>query len=248
MNCRVLITAAFLLVAPASAETPQATRADFEAALTALAETPPLICPSGMVSAMEMRKRDPAATEAMAAKAVKTLTEFEGKPSYMIPFDTTAGEEISRMIRTALATAASPGLDADYAKMNAATALEGYSKALGDVGLSAESVIDVTAVYLAFVWAAQEGDFSVVQTEGGITNIRDQLAIAESRCFQLGAIGDDLPRIRNLMIARSGFLIDGLEAVSTGGETAAFGDYIRNTSGRYIKGLKLTPDGFDKAE
>jgi hypothetical protein len=152
------------------------------------------------------------------------------------------------MIRTALAKVASPGLDADYATMNAATALEGYSKALGDLGLSAESAVDATAVYLAFVWAAQEGDFSVMQIDGGITKIRDQLAIAESRCFQLGAIGDDLPRIRNLMIARSGFLIDGLEAVSKTGETVAFGDYVRGASGRYIKGLKLTPDGFDKAE
>ncbi len=244
MTLRATLICLFCLSLPAAAQDDPSAD-DFIAALTALEEPPPLICASGMIAAAEMAGADPAAA---AAEAGALRAEIGAKPPYAAPFDAAAAEDVAGMIGTALEAAASAPLETKYGGMDAATVQAEFSAALGDLGLSADSAIDVTAVYLAFVWSAQERDFSALLSNKTIMAVRDQVMLAEARCFQLGKLGDDLAGVRNLMIIRAGFLVDGLEGTSRSGYADAFGDFVRESSGRQIEGLRLMPGGFTAAD
>jgi hypothetical protein len=235
-----------LLAGAARADDPRPDRQAFEELLTALGEPPQLICTSGMVSAAQMLKADRAGTE---AKAEDFLTDFGSKAPYASPFDDAAAADVAARIGTAMSATSRPELFARYKDLaDPATISSVMAGGFDQIGLSPDSVIDVTAAYLAYVWAAQEGDFIFAddnRMKAAVVAIRNQVTLAEAACFQLGAIGDVLPDARNLMIARTGFLIDGMEGPNAAEEAEAFGEYVRKTSGIQIQGLKLTANGFE---
>lgn len=239
-----LAAALILAAAPALADP---VREAYEGVLTTLGEPPQLVCVSGMVNAARAFAADPAVAEKQVAEARAVLA---GTPRYTVPFDDAAAARIGDAIAAAVSsTPGSEALAPWYREpMQPAVVRETLDEAFGEIGLSPDSAIDVTAYYLAFAWGAQEGDFFFVDPEDTartVGRVRDQIALAEAQCFQLGAIGDDLTAARDLMLVRSGFLIDGLEENRQPDERKAFGDYIRATSGRQIEGLRLGPNGFE---
>ncbi len=243
----VAILPAALLAGAAHAEDSGPDRQAFEELLTAFGEPPQLICMSGMKSAARMIKADHAGA---ATKAKGLRTEIGSSlPIFLTPFDTTAATDVATRIGTAMAATTRPELLAKYDELkNPATITAIIAGAFDRIGLSPDNAIDVTAAYLAYVWAAQEGQYIFAdddQMKAAVATIRDQVTLAEAVCFQLGAIGDALPDARNLMIARTGFVIDGLEVPDQAGEDSAFGAYVRRTSGVQIKGLTLGPNGFE---
>jgi hypothetical protein len=167
------------------------------------------------------------------------------KPPYYIPFDGAASADVLRRFKTAaVAAGSSDYFEKTVVEIEQLGATDVFSNAFKELGLTPESIVDVTALYLVALWVAQEGDLEPLSSAETILAVRDQIALSELMCIQLGKEGDGLAAVRNLLIARIGFLIDGLEKSSQQGEEAEFKTFVRETSGWQIKGLTLTATGF----
>jgi hypothetical protein len=233
-----LLFAALLFAFPAIAETLKPDRAAHEAALKALGE--PRLILTGCLP-------EPKETQVTPWRIAEFL-ENEGSASpFAFPFDEAAAKEVIGLMEGAIAATPQPNAfppvpdDLDFGLVS-----QEVAERFATMGLDPESVIDVGATYLLFVWAAQEGDLSLVWSGGRdhVNATRYQIAFAEMRCFSLGKEGEALADARNLMIAHIIFLDEGMQAANRAGETTAFGTFVRENFGRQIEGLELTLEGF----
>ncbi|NJM83723.1 MAG: hypothetical protein HC844_15810 [Tabrizicola sp.] len=235
---RILLSASFCVCAaalPAFGQTDEPDSATYEAVLTALPEPTPLFNPSCLA--------EPAEVQAEAALIRDFVFGPATAPPYHAAFDAETGKVILALIDGGVAAAPDP------ARFRAGLPLGNFhvemAKAFTALGLDPASVIDVSAVYLNALWAVREGDFSALEpNQPRLRALRDQLALAELRCFHLGATGPALSEHRNQLLARIGILIDGLRSASRNGELESYQAFVRDRFGQDIEGRALTDKGF----
>jgi hypothetical protein len=238
----LVIGMALFICGPAAAESSdrqvfQDTLAALGEPLTTLGKPLPLVATSCLPDTQQIQAQKP---------LISAFLLDQGRtPPYSIPFDDAASADLVKRVKTAaVAAGSSEYFEKTFVELEQLGATDVFSNAFKELGLTPDSIIDVTALYLVALWVAQEADFERLSSVEIIQAVRDQVALAELKCFQLGKEGDGLADVRNLLIARIGFLIDGLERSSQQGEATAFGTFVRETSGWQIKGLTLTATGF----
>ncbi len=202
----------------------------------------------------------PAEVKAQGPLIAELLLTIVPKAPYAVKFDEAAAAEMLAMMRAAATAAKNDALLSEVLSLSERSAgrqraqmmVQDLTNELDRGGVNIDSVMDVAALYLISLSAARDGDFAIItgaDQEAArrlMKPVRDQLLLAEARCFTLGAKGADLGRVRNLLIARVLVMSLGMRSAEKEGDTglAEFKAAIGETSGRQIEGLRLTPDGF----
>jgi hypothetical protein len=241
-NLKGLIAAALIAATPLQAQQAGPELLDFQEALTALGDPIELICASGMRAVVEERLRDPVAVTRRAAEF--SADDQMMQQFYTVAFDKAAATDLFAQLQTAISATSGPELGEIGSDTTAAAVEVGIRQQFDQFGLSPNNIIDVTVFYLTFLWTAQEADHGMIRDVGLYGALREQVALAESRCFILGSKSEALPALRNTLIARSMFLASGMEVSGMTGEAEAFGAFVRDRFGLELQDLQLVGDAF----
>ena len=216
----------------ATSATAQEASAPYIAALDRIGTLPPLTSPACLSMASDIPP----------SQARATIAASDAAP-YVQPFDDAAIDGIVAVFDDAITGTPDAAPLLDQPGLPVADDIAGIRDFIVEFGLDPGNLVDLSAVYLVMLSIASTGDMTPIQEARTFATLRDQIAVSEALCFQLGRALTETPDLRDRLIVRAGLMIDGFEYASRIGEADAFAAAVAERSGFQLAERTLTANG-----